>query len=264
MGKKNRKSVRDRVKASAKNRDRGSTGSKFNFEGVDYYKPTKNSKKLIIVPYKVSVDDNPDAKKGELWYKKKILVHYGIGAEDQALICPKTVGKRCPICEDRAILVKDGYKKNEEAIKELNTSKREIFNVIDPDDDPKEILFWEVAYGNFGELLDEEIEEASDDDYILGIADLEDRPILNVRFKKAKFSGNAYLKISKIDARKGKNLPESILDDVIDLDRCLKILSYDKINKIYLDMEDDSHSESKKKGKKKGKKKKNSEDDVPF
>lgn len=241
----NRTSARGKVRDRAQNREKGKGGgTKYNFDKeVDYFNPSKGTTILSIIPYEITVDNNPDMDKGELWYKRKIFVHYGIGVEEISIICPKTIGKRCPICEARAALIKDSYDDNETQIKQLRPSQREIFNVVDMDDDEDEILFWEIAYSNFGELLDEELEESEDGEPILGIADLDNRPVLNVRFKKAKFDGNKYLKASKVDADEGDDLNESILKEVVDLDRCLKIMDYKTLERVFLELDDANYEE---------------------
>ncbi len=240
------KSNRQRVKQQAIEREKSGFGSgslKYTLpKDTEFFEPQKGTMILNIVPYEVTVDTNPHADRGELCHKRVVFVHYNIGPENDTVLCRKTIGKRCPICEFRATLTKN-WDDNEKEIKELRSSKREIFNIIDMDEDENAILFWEVAYSNFGEILDEEIEVADDDDPILGIADLGDRPILKVRFKPKKFMNNKFLAASKISPDEGDDFDEDILENVVNLDECLNILSYAELQKMFLELDDDEIEE---------------------
>ncbi len=268
------KSNRERIKERAENREKSTGGGlRYNLpEGVEWYEPGGKKNLISIVPYEVMVNDNPETEKGELDYRRQIFVHYNIGPDGEAVLCRKTIGKKCPICERARKL---NWDEDEEEIRALRPSKRELYNIINLDEDEEEILLAEIAYANFGEMLDDEIESADPDDIILGIADLEERPHLRVRWKKDKYAGNTFMKVSKIDAIEGDDLDEDILDEVYNLDEILNVLSYDDLEALFLggDVDEDEEDEEDEKPRKKKKSKKSrkkkyikdvDEDDVPF
>lgn len=234
---KDRAARRERTLGRMEKEGQGSGGSKrYDLDSsVKWFKPEKGRSKLDLVPYKVTAENNPFADVGELVHGRTIFVHYGVGPESDSVICPKTIAKRCPICEYIAGL---DWDENEDEIRDLRASKRVLYNVIDLDGDPDEILFSEMAYANFEELLAEEYAEADDDDVLLGLDYLDDRPTLKVRFKESKFKGNKYVEAAKIEAIQGDDFDKSILDDVVDLDKCLIILSAEEIQKVFLGLDD--------------------------
>jgi len=147
--------MRERARQRAEEREKqGGGGTKYQIEGdFEFFEPSKGENLINIIPYVVSVDNHPEGiPKGEIWYQRSILVHYGIGADEKPYICPKTNKKACPICDHRAELMKDPDA-DEELIKELRPREREVFNVLVDD----EILLWEISIHNFGNLLEEEI-----------------------------------------------------------------------------------------------------------
>lgn len=228
--------------------------------GVDNYKPKKGTHSLQIVPYEVSVDNHPQADKGELWYQRDILVHYNVGIEEKAVICPKTIGKSCPICKHLASLKKDPDA-DEEIIKALKPRERELFNVIDPEEDPDKVMLFEVSYYNFGEKLDEELRDGKPEwnDF----AEPEDGYELSVRWKEERLGKTNYLKASRIDFEERDDYTEEILDSAIDLDKALVILPYNEIEKLlfgepvdeeeYINNDDDDYEEERPKRKKRSK-----------
>lgn len=69
-----------------------------------------------------------------------IHVHYGIGPDRQSYLClQKMRGEPCPICEERAIAVKDG---DEEYAKELDARRRVLVYIIDRDAEKEGLQVW--------------------------------------------------------------------------------------------------------------------------
>jgi hypothetical protein len=206
-------------------------------DDYEFYKITKGRNLFSVLPYEVSVDNHPEVEAGELWYQRTIWVHYNVGSDEKTEICPlKTFKDPCPICERRMELMKDPDA-DEEDINALKPKEREMFNVKNEDDEIQ-LLF--LSYHNFGKLLEEEIRE--DEDYG-GFADLEDGHSLSVRFKMESFGGNKFLKASKIDFKSRKDLKESILDDVLDLDAIMIPKKYDDLYNEFWDVEKEDRTE---------------------
>jgi len=76
---------------------------------INVFNPEPGSRvKLDFLPYEVTDARHPDrdnelgvAIPGELWYKRPFKVHRNIGAGNETVVCPSSVGKKCPICEYR-------------------------------------------------------------------------------------------------------------------------------------------------------------------
>lgn len=248
-------SMREKARKRAEQREFRSGGARFNFDSKTKFfqiDPKRKIHRLDIIPYKVTVDNNPEVKKGELWYQRTIFVHYSIGTEEKSYICPKTIGKPCPICENRASLMKNPNA-SEEDIEALRPRERELFNVIDLDEKEKGVQLWEISYHAFGKQLEEEIREGKEE--WAGFADLVDGYTLLCRFKEESIGRTRFMKISRIDFEEREDYSEDILDDAFDLDKILKVLDYEELEKIFLGLEDESLAESK------GKKEKRNDDD---
>ena len=144
------------------NTDRGSTrGASTRFE---YHKPTaeavkKRSEqrggnefdsifKSAVKVFKVK-DSNVLRLLPPTWEKPKhfgfdIFMHYSIGADSQSYLCPKEMlDKPCPICEARALAVKDG---DDDYAKELKAGKRVIYYIIDRDEEKEGVQAWAAPW----------------------------------------------------------------------------------------------------------------------
>lgn len=260
-------SMKSRVREQAKiSSTHGSSTLKLP-EGVQMYKPQKGTAKLDFIPYVVSDENHGDskAKVGQLWYRKPIKMHFNIGVDQKAVICPRTIGKKCPICTYAAELKKSG---DDDAAKELKPKDRELYNVIDLNNKDAGIQVFEMSKHNFGTFLEEEINAAEDDDPIVSFADLIEGSTLKVRFSDATMGTNKFLKASRIDCvERKKPYGDEIVDEAVDFDNALVVLDYEKLESMFLEMDDakdkdaddDDDDEKPKKGK--GKKKDDDDDE---
>lgn len=237
-----RGSMRDAARQRANERQStGGGGTKFIFPDgheVKFFKPEKGKMSLDFIPYEVTADNHPIVKKGELWYERTMWVHNGIGPEEKSYLCLKTIGKRCPICEAKAAMMKSADA-DEDIIKALTSKERQVFNVIDLADKKAGVQLWDVSYHLFGKLLETEIRESDPDDGYDGFADLEGGKTLVVRFKEKTFNRNTFLETDRIDFKDRDDYDEEILEDALDLDAILNVLPYEKLDAIYTEVEDD-------------------------
>ena len=116
-------------------------------DGID----TKGRVHLDIIPYIVSdkhhKDANPDtdtAQIGEPWYKKPISVHRGIGVDNESVVCPRTIGKKCPICEHRDKQIKDGEDKDD-IINKAQLRNLYLVYPIGSKNYDEEIHLWDIS-----------------------------------------------------------------------------------------------------------------------
>ena len=138
-------SMRDRFKKRAKE------GAQKGFsvqlpEDVKRFSPKKGTYKLDVIPYTVSAKKHPDGvAAGELWCRRPFLIHYGIGVDNKPQVCPRTIGKPCPICEyyERE---RKRPGADEDALKEIRAKARELYIVIDLDNEDDGIQVLEMSY----------------------------------------------------------------------------------------------------------------------
>lgn len=230
-------SLRDRVLQKANEGDINSGSGLRLQENSAFFKSKKGRNQLIIVPFVMSGPNMEDIPAGELWFRYQVLKHFNVGPEGEAVICPKTVGKRCPICEHRAALLAQGKNKTDQEVKDLAPKKREFYNVIDVDDSSR-LKIWEVSYYNFGKHLQEEIREA-DTDLAADFADPDNGALLVVRMSEETMGQNKFLDTSRIDFKEREPLEKDVLSKAIAFDKCLHVLSYDELRKLFLDLDDE-------------------------
>lgn len=227
-------SFRGKVGANAqKQKTSGAAYGYLNLpKGVNVFTPEPGGRHSFdIMPYVVTNSRHPDrdedleiAVKGSLWWKLPFKTHRNIGATNETVVCPSSVGKRCPICEYRALQIKEGAEK--ETTDALKTSQRNLYIIIPKKDKKYEEKphIWDVSQFLFQNLLTDELEE--NEEYEV-FPDLEEGLTLRVRFdSKTIGSSKPFAEASRIDfeeRKKGYN--DAILDEIPSLDEVLNILS---------------------------------------
>lgn len=195
---------------------------------------------LDIMPYVVTTNNHPDrddeyeiAVPGSLWYKRPYWLHRSVGPENQSVVCPSSIGQKCPICEYRAQLLKDGADWNDDSVKALKPSMRNLYVVIPKGNKKLEEKphVWDISQFLFQEKLNEEIGENEDYETF---PDLEEGWTLRIRFSEESFGSNKFAETSRIDFKeRDKPYKESILDEIPSLDDLLEIPSYKTIEAIF-------------------------------
>jgi hypothetical protein len=202
-------------------------------EGAEQWKPGKKGRyKMDILPYEVTVNTHDIVPQGELATERTVKVHRGVGADDKMVVCLKTIGKPCPICENIQQELRQGEITDNQA-KEMSAKDRQLFNVLIDDD----VKIFESSVHTFGKKLYSEIEETEEEtgEDWSGFADLEGGATLLARFVEESFSGNPFLSLDRVDFEEREDFDEDILDECHDLDRALIIHDYDKLNRMFLE-----------------------------
>jgi len=266
----------EKVRQNAKEGGRGP--SWFDLpEGVTTYSPEKSGKvRLDVLPYEVSVENHPDnVEKGTIWYKREFVVHYGVGAQNQAVICPLSFGRKCPIHEDASKLERkwgrEPTDEQQEALRNLRGKKMIAMNIKDMEDKTKVQLFV-ISSGKFwsykGGGLQKELDDGSEE--IMTFFDVKGGKTLVVRFSDESFNGHKFLQASRFDFEDRKDMDEDkTLAKTVDIDKSLNVLPYDKIKEMYLMTEDedeedeDADDDEGEKPRKKAAKKEKEEEEKP-
>lgn len=216
-------------------------------EGVETWEPKEKGKfKIDIIPYETTSDNHPnEVAKGVVWYQHPFKVHHGVGADGKSIVCPTTVGKKCPICEEISRLSKN-YDENEETIKSLRAQRYVAFNILHPDD-PDKVAIFALSVGKFYNALEKEIQESDEDDIANFFDVTESGKTLNVRFSEASYAGKKYLEATKIEFIDREPMDEDeIFSKVVNLDEMFVVMEYDKLNALFLQTEDEAEEEEEK------------------
>ena len=80
-------------------------------------------------------------------------VHFGIGIDNRTFVCPRTFGKKCPICEYMSQAAKKGTL-DDDSINALKPKERVLYNVIPKGKRDDQVLHvWDVSAFCFQDLL---------------------------------------------------------------------------------------------------------------
>ena len=243
-------------KVSKDSQKRQMEGGAFGYlnlpKGMQIFKePPGERVQLDILPYIVSDpnhmdrdDEDERAQVGEPWYKKPFKVHRRcIGVNNDDGVCPTTIGKKCPICEYRAKRLKEGADYQDDEIKALRPSLRNLYAVrpLKHKKYEDEIHIWNMSQFLFQDKLDEEVKE---DEEREAFPDPEDGLTLKIRFSEEKFGKNTYADTSRIDfIERNESYSDKYLEDVPDLDKLLKIHSYKQLEKMFFELDDEPEPE---------------------
>jgi hypothetical protein len=240
--------MRERAKQAAQKAASGGAsyiklpeGIKVNFFSAKVT-PDGQEYELDFLPYEVTVANHPDGiLPGELWFKKDIKVHYGIGADDKSYICLRTIGEACPICEAQKLLAKDASVSAADA-KALLAKDRTIFQLIDLKAEDKGIQLWDISYHLFTKKLLQDINKTENSQTTrrrttphAGFAELDAGQTLFVSFQEKTMPGSKpFPDCDRIDAEDRAPYEENILDEVLDLDSIIEVKTYEELENIFL------------------------------
>lgn len=207
--------------------------------GVDFFKMKEERiVRLNFLPYRITVDNHKlKIPKGGLYWTRTVLVHPGFGPNNEQIICPRTVGKKCPSCE-YAIEVAKQPNHDKREVTDNKAKLRGLYNVAFADDSPETPMFWCVSTYKFGERLAAELDYATEEQ--IGFWRPDGGITLKLRFREERLGNSKpFLAVNRIDFEKREtDYDESIADKTIDLDSCLNILPYDELYKKFYNMDD--------------------------
>lgn len=248
---KKKSKFRDAVVRNSKKQK--SQGSQFGYlklpKNINIFKESVGRISLDILPYVVKDPRHPDrdedleiAVPGSLWYKRPFKIHRSIGPEETTVICPTSVGKKCPICDYAIKLKREGA--DPEELRALKPSRRNLYYVVpinhkEYDEKPH---IWDISQYLFQDKLNEEITEDED---LAVFPDLEEGLTLRLRFSESHFGKNTFAEISRIDfvEREG-SYDEEDIEKLPSLDDVLDIKSYDELESLFFGFETDAEEES--------------------
>jgi gp32 DNA binding protein like len=230
-----RPSMRDRIKEQAKNSTTEGAGYLILDKRVTFFNPKAGDFELDFIPY-----ENAD---GDLEAYRRFKVHSNIGIDDNKYVCPTSIGKPCPICDERKQMAKS-KSGDSEIIKALNPKERMLFQCIDLlDKRDDSVQLYDASFHAFGKQLLKAIDTAENSTSSrkrslphAGFAELEGGQTLMVTMEESAKIKN-FFNATRIDAENRAPYGDEILDDVLNLDNVLKILGYEELEAIFLELD---------------------------
>jgi hypothetical protein len=239
---KKKKKFKGGIARNAAKQNRGNQFGHLNLpRGISVFKEEPGSRvNLDIMPYEVTAHNHPDrddeyeiAVSGSLWYKRPYWLHRNIGSDNQAIVCLSSAGEKCPICEYRAQLMKEGAEWNDDSVRALKPSMRNLYVVIPKGNKKYDEVphIWDISQFLFQDKLNEEIQENEEYETF---PDLEEGLTLRIRFSEETLGSNKYAETSRIDFKeRDEPYDESILDEIPSLDEILEIPSYKTVEAMF-------------------------------
>jgi hypothetical protein len=239
MKEKKTNSFRGKVISSAQKQKESKGGRKYLDlpKGVKMLKIPEGLRSFTLdfMPYEVTNKKHLErddaagvAVPGTLWYRSPLRIHKNVGSDSETVICPRTIGKPCPICEYQVKRIREGADKEE--FKLLYPQERSLYVVIpvghkDFDEVP---MVWDMADFLFQETLIEELRENDENEDFFS---LENGKTASLRLKWKEMGKSSFPEIVSITfSEREDGYKESVMEDIPDLDGMLKVLSYEEIH----------------------------------
>jgi len=237
MSEKRRGSNSTVVRKRAQQAQAGTGGIPFTLpQGIEEWAPEeKGTVGLHILPYEVSRKGHPDGVKvGDMWYKRPFKVHAHVGPEDINIVCPTSIGMRCPICEEAKKLADADWKANEETIKKLRAKNFAAYNVVLDGED--KVRIFAVSTFKFSDNFEQELAEGREENACFD--DPDEGKLVQVRFSEEDYQGHKFYKAVRFDFEERDPVPDEWLQPVVDLDAAIIVKDYDTIHDMLFGIED--------------------------
>jgi hypothetical protein len=206
-------------------------------EGVTLFTPKEEGDyKFEVIPYVVTAAnpmvDEDDV--GGLHFERTYYLHRGVGIQNKSIIClDRTFGEPCPVCQLSDELKEEDFEGNKKLIQKLWVQERQLFLLLVHGEGKKGLQLWDVAYGNFGKLLDKRLKKRREEEDPIEFHDPEDGQTLEVSLDEKSFEKNKYLSASHIDfVDRERAVPAKYFEDTPCLDEMLVKLPYEKVKSI--------------------------------
>ena len=103
--------------------------------GVELFKVEGGDRiEVDFLPYVITDEKHPDrndkkdiALPGYEWYRRPYSKHGNVGVDNISVVCPGSIGKKCPICEYRSKLVKQGKQYDDDEVKAFAIDDTTLF-----------------------------------------------------------------------------------------------------------------------------------------
>lgn len=213
-------------------------------KGASLFEVKVGTALIDVVPYEVKKGKdvkggNPHSEADLLYWERTFWTHRNVGPNQEAVICPaRTFKKPCPICQQRAKIMKNDPDDDEEKMaKEMLPKERQIINVIDRKNPDKGVQILEMSSYLFGEVLQKELRNADEEDNWDLFFTADDGKTLKVGFGEDKMGTQKFVRADSIHFkdRKEQYDEDEIVGQTHDLDKMLIELNYEALKDLYLE-----------------------------
>ena len=209
--------------------------------GIEKYEVEAKTVMFDIISYPITVDSAIDGGfliEDEFGYNRLFHTHGNIGASKLTVVCPATIGEKCPICEEIAKLKQD-YETNKETIKAIKRKNRALYNIYDEND---KLSVLDMSTFCFEQPLRKELDGGKDE--YQDFQFLDEGKSLRVRFEEVDNGGGfTFMKVDRVDFEDREDIDEAILKDIADLDACLEIKPYKELKELLYSTDEDEEEE---------------------
>ncbi len=214
---------------------------------VTFFSPIEGRNRINIIPYIIKTKNHPLVKRGEFEigdkdYVMDVFVHRGVGPSEASVLCLKsTYGKPCPICEQSAILRKQG---KEEEAGALKASRRVFYNIQDMKE-PDKLKVFETSHYLFEKEL---IDEARDDEEggFIDFADPIDGKEIKFRVSDVQKGSIKYKEFKSFSFEdRDDPISDELLESAISFDEIMNVPTYEEVEKILFGQDDDEDKPAK-------------------
>lgn len=221
-------------------------------QDMKFWVPGKGEHEFMVIPYYVGSETNSDFRRPDglnkaftqeqidenrtFDYKLTVLVHSNIGVNKDTVLCPRTVGRKCPICEHRDVLDNEGA--SDEELRPYGTAKKALYNVMIFDSEKefnKGVQVWEAPHQSIeDELTDLAVEKDRRTGEVIEKAYNYPEDGWNVVFEKlgsglsTEYKGVKILERTKEQELTGKEMDQAY-DDAIDFEDAIEEKSYEEL-----------------------------------
>lgn len=247
-GKKSKLAKRYQASYQSKDSDNGGKVGVFDWKKIDteisFFSPVEGRNRINIIPYEIKTKNHPLVKRGEfevgdLDYVLDFFVHRNVGPSESSVVCLKnTFGKPCLICEQFALLRKQG---KEQEANELKPSRRVIYNVQDLKE-PEKVKVFETSHFLFEkELIDESRDEEGG---FVDFADPTDGKEIKFRCQEVQKGSIKFKEFKSFSFEdRDEELDDDLLEQAISFDEVIRVPTYEEVEKILYGSEDDDDEE---------------------
>lgn len=205
--------------------------------GIEKYEVEAKTVEFDIISYPISIDSPIDGGfliEDEFGYTRLFHTHGKIGPNNLTVVCPTTIGEKCPICEEITRL-KQNYEENKETIKAIKRKNRALYNIYDEND---KLSVLDISTFCFEEQLRKELRDGKEE--YQDFQFLDEGKSLRVRFEEVDNGGSfTFMKADRIDFEDREDIDEAILKEIADLDQCLEIKSYKELKDLLYSVDGD-------------------------
>jgi len=209
--------------------------------GIEKYEVEAKTVEFDIISYPITVDSAIDGGfliEDEFGYNRLFHTHAKIGPNNLTVVCPATVGDKCPICEE-IVKLKQDYEANKETIKAIKRKNRGLYNIYDENN---KLSVLDMSTFCFEQPLRKELDGGKEE--YQDFQFLDDGKSLRVRFEEVDNGGGfTFMKVDRVDFEDREDIDEAILKDIANLDECLEIKSYKELKELLFSVEEDEDEE---------------------